>query len=483
MSNSSEDYSDSSSEASEASSDDEQEDALHYCKGGYHLVKPGDFFNERYLVVRKLGWGHFSTVWLSWDAKNANFVALKVMKSARSYTETAVDEIKLLKCTRDTDPSHPFLSRTVQLLDDFKITGSNGKHICMVFEVLGQNLLKLIIDSKYRGINLNLVKSIIRQTLQGMQYLHNNCKIIHTDIKPENILVCVSQEQVRKLAWEVLERKKMGLSPLPGTVANLVKGKSKTMSKNKLKKLRRKAKKNQEVLKAKMDSLDIEDKKSQSPEGHSSSVDAVCDENSKRLNSLFEAMEKNQMLNRETPNPQVELGVAKFTRDEINVKIADLGNACWVHHHFSEDIQTRQYRSPEVIIGSGYGTSSDIWSIACLAFELATGEYLFDPHSGHNYDRDEDHLAHMIELLGPMPKGLIMRGKHSRDFFTKAGRLRRIKNLKEWKLYDILVEKYKWSENDAEEFTSFLTPMLEFHPDKRATAEDCLGHHFLKEIK
>ena len=32
-------------------------------------------------------------------------------------------------------------------------------------------------------------------------------------------------------------------------------------------------------------------------------------------------------------------------------KLADFGNACWVHKHFTEDIQTRQYRSPEVILG------------------------------------------------------------------------------------------------------------------------------------
>ncbi len=35
--------------------------------GGYHPVKIGDLFHSRYHVVRKLGWGHFSTVWLCWD--------------------------------------------------------------------------------------------------------------------------------------------------------------------------------------------------------------------------------------------------------------------------------------------------------------------------------------------------------------------------------------------------------------------------------
>jgi len=37
------------------------------CLGGYHPVKIGDLYNGKYHVIRKLGWGHFSTVWLCWD--------------------------------------------------------------------------------------------------------------------------------------------------------------------------------------------------------------------------------------------------------------------------------------------------------------------------------------------------------------------------------------------------------------------------------
>ena len=52
--------------------------------------------------------------------------------------------------------------------------------------------------------------------------------------------------------------------------------------------------------------------------------------------------------------------------DTISVKIADLGNACWVGHHFTNDIQTRQYRSPEVILGAKWGASTDVWSMASM---------------------------------------------------------------------------------------------------------------------
>ena len=64
-------------------------------------------------------------------------------------------------------------------------------------QVLGHNLLKFIIRSNYQGINLTNVKIMMKQVLEGLDYLHTKCKIIHTDIKPENVLVCVDKEYVR----------------------------------------------------------------------------------------------------------------------------------------------------------------------------------------------------------------------------------------------------------------------------------------------
>lgn len=61
------------------------------------------------------------------------------------------------------------------------------------------------------------------------------------------------------------------------------------------------------------------------------------------------------------------------------------------------------------------------WFGLLKAFELATGDYLFEPHSGEDYSRDEDHLAHIIELLGDIPKHIAASGKYSRVFFNKKG--------------------------------------------------------------
>ena len=56
-----------------------------------------------------------------------------------------------------------------------------------------------------------------------------------------------------------------------------------------------------------------------------------------------------------------------------------------------------------------------------MAFELVTGDYLFEPHSGEDYSRDEDHIAHIIELLGPIPIEIAHSGRYSREFFNKRG--------------------------------------------------------------
>ncbi|WP_371918795.1 protein kinase, partial [Pseudomonas sp. GW460-4] len=65
-------------------------------------------------------------------------------------------------------------------------------------------------------------------------------------------------------------------------------------------------------------------------------------------------------------------------------KLVDFGNTCWTHKQVTDDIQTRQYKCPEVILGSKYSTPADLWSFACICFELATGDVLFDPPYSDN---------------------------------------------------------------------------------------------------
>lgn len=139
--------------------------------GGYCPIKVGNTFkDERYRVLQKLGWGHFSTVWLCFDAKKKEHVAIKVQKSASHYTDAANDEILLLS-NITANPRHRH-NHVVGLLDHFEHESINGRHVCLVFEVLGKTLLALIKRCNYQSAPLPLVKIICRQVLQALDFLH-----------------------------------------------------------------------------------------------------------------------------------------------------------------------------------------------------------------------------------------------------------------------------------------------------------------------
>lgn len=70
-------------------------------------------------------------------------------------------------------------------------------------------------------------------------------------------------------------------------------------------------------------------------------------------------------------------------------------------------------------------------------------------------------------------------GAKSKDFFDRHGDLKRIRRLKFWPLNKLLIERYMFSESDALEFSEFLVPLLDFAPEKRPTAQQCLQHAWL----
>ncbi|CAJ2503416.1 Uu.00g108100.m01.CDS01 [Anthostomella pinea] len=430
----------------------DEEDSEDYCKGGYHPVQIGEKFKDgKYTVVRKLGWGHFSTVWLSRDNTNGKHVALKVVRSASHYTETAVDEIKLLQKIVQANPNHPGRKYVVSLLDSFEHKGPNGVHVCMVFEVLGENLLGLIKKWQHRGIPRDLVMQIAKQVLMGLDYLHRECGIIHTDLKPENVLIEIGDvEQV---------------------VQKVVKNDSTEKENHRNGRRRRRTLiTGSQPLPSPLNASFNRDNMFPSPNSHtslnamlhdsttpSSATSEKQGQREKTATSVLTTASFSDILTKEVSGISLDksAGAAGTSTEKrkrkrngliINVKIADLGNACWVSHHFTNDIQTRQYRSPEVILGAKWGASTDIWSMAAMVFELITGDYLFDPQSGTKYGKDDDHIAQIIELMGAFPKELWKPGRWSQEIFNKRGELRNIHRLRHWALSDVLREKYHFKD-------------------------------------
>ncbi|XP_054825335.1 uncharacterized protein LOC129322900 [Prosopis cineraria] len=407
--------------SSSSGSEEDDEGFESYRKGGYHAVRVGDLFaGGRYIAQRKLGWGQFSTVWLAYDTRTSTYVALKIQKSAAQFAQAALHEISVLSSIADGDPSNS--KCVVHLIDHFKHTGPNGQHLCMVLEFLGDSLLRLIRYNHYRGLPLNKVREICKCILIGLDYLHRELGIIHSDLKPENILlfssIDASKDPVRSGLSPILERPEG--NPTTG-VTSLIE-----------KRLKRRARRAVAKISEKRDSMGGGGEARKS-EKNVEGIDVRC-------------------------------------------KIVDFGNACWADKKIAEEIQTRQYRAPEVILQAGYSFSVDMWSFACAAFELATGDMMFTPKSGQDFSEDEDHLAMMMELLGKMPRRVALSGARSKDYFDRHGDLKRIRRLKFWSLDKLLIERYKFSENDAREFSDFLLPLLDFAPENRPTAQQCLQH-------
>lgn len=406
---------------------------------------------DQYTIVKKLGWGHFSTVWLCKDAVHTRYVAIKVVKSASHYTETALDEIKILERIRDQNPESTGRQRVVELLDHFFQVGPHGKHVCMVFEVLGENLLTIIRRHQHRGMDVQVVKRIALQMLQSLDYLHRECTIIHTDLKPENVLLCMDDYKLSR---------KFGV-PLLNAV-DVGRGLERNMSAISLDKLPEDS------------PTRTPGKRNHSPRSSTSS--STEHPPSKRSNSPAKSIAL--PANNHSTGTLNSIGSTISTKP-FDIKLADLGNACWVDFHFTSDIQTRQYRCPEVIIGAEYGTSADIWSVACLMFELLTGDYLFDPRNGDSFDKNDDHLAQIIELVGQFPKQVALSGENSSSFFNSRGDLKLIHKFKFWSLTKVLSEKYHFSLSESSDIASFLEPMLRIRSADRASARECLQHPWL----
>ena len=69
----------------------------------------------------------------------------------------------------------------------------------MVYEILGVNLLEVLKRTDYKGLSIDTVRELTKQTLIGLDFLNRVCKIIHTDLKPENVLVCLTDDEIKKI--------------------------------------------------------------------------------------------------------------------------------------------------------------------------------------------------------------------------------------------------------------------------------------------
>ncbi|XP_032077771.1 dual specificity tyrosine-phosphorylation-regulated kinase 4 [Thamnophis elegans] len=167
--------------------------------------------------------------------------------------------------------------------------------------------------------------------------------------------------------------------------------------------------------------------------------------------------------------------MSQSSAGQISFKVIDFGSSCYEHQRVYTYVQSRFYRSPEVILGHPYTTSIDMWSLGCIMVELYTGYPLFP---GEN---EVEQLACIMELLGLPPSDFIQTASRKRTFFDSNGAPKSITNTRgkirnpNSKDLSIVLKMQHGS------FLDFLKKCLVWKPSLRMIPEEAIHHPWMEE--
>jgi dual specificity tyrosine-phosphorylation-regulated kinase 2/3/4 len=159
------------------------------------------------------------------------------------------------------------------------------------------------------------------------------------------------------------------------------------------------------------------------------------------------------------------------------IKVIDFGSSCFENEKVYTYIQSRFYRSPEVILGMSYGIPIDMWSLGCILAELYTGYPIFP---GEN---EQEQLACIMEIFGPPEKHLIEKSSRRKLFFDSLGKPRVTVSSKGRRRRPSSRTLQSALKCDDEAFLDFLTQCLRWDPEKRLKPDQAIQHEYLTGIK
>jgi len=419
------------------------------------------------------------------------------------------------------------------VLNAFVHFGPMGNHFCIVTELLGPSLEQILQEADLGSLDLSIIKKIQRQVLLGTHYLHEYCGIVHTDIKASNLFLHLPYIVMKRLYEEMLatsyeeeqlaieeHKKKMSLKKAVSELKT--QQESKKLSKKERKKLLQKIKKKEQKIKEvalgeeisqntstaqqedstpgrsrKTDQGGSDPKKFGQERGHKSMELSVVLGEKKSANqngrpsskglkrteshgSSFENYKPEIVDTRELKNRRL---IRLLYEGEFSFKFSNFSNAVWEKDLKAAGykLTTRPGRAPELILERTITNKIELWSIGCLFYKLFTLEDLFKPRESDSklYSRDDDHLAQIIELLGPFPLETIFASPKRRHFFDKEGKLRRINALAYVPLKELLQDRFRVKPSIASEFAAFLSNLLQVEPSKRPTPRQLLESDWL----
>lgn len=409
----------------------------------YYPAYSGELLNSRYEVLRNAGGGAHSSVWFVQDTKfdkngsgdagkraGCEYLAVKILTAemTRRHTAGQCREQQLMERIQ-AQGEHTW--GLPVLCDCFHTTSPFGSHLCLVMHILGGSISDLRKAAPGKALPVHLVKTIITQLVKAVAQLHE-LGIIHTDIKPANILVnSVRSDRDFEKYLEQNPPKYDGYFQLP-----------------------------------------IRDE-SELPNFNSLSLDEAGERKT--------FVEHRHLVVQPLPLPLTWDSSPKDA-ELISITLVDFGKAQAAGEQPTvEEFAPLGLRSPEEILHSYFGPKIDIWAIGCLTFEFLTGRWLFHPEEGETWTLDDDHLAKMLELTGEQFNDTMLNfSLRKEDFFDDDFNLKNIPDLIPLSIDEAISVYEKVPESEVGPAADFIRTCLRLDPLQRPSAKDLEQHPWLK---
>lgn len=154
--------------------------------------------------------------------------------------------------------------------------------------------------------------------------------------------------------------------------------------------------------------------------------------------------------------------------NNLELKIIDFGSGCFENKSVYTYIQSRFYRSPEVMLGIPYTSAIDMWSLGCILVELYLGRPVFPAKD------EEDLMSRIVEVIGAPPSQVMIKASRKAFFFDSSG-TPFMKPDAKGKIREVGGRPLN-SIIDDPDFSNFLELCLSWDPDERLTPEQALKH-------
>jgi dual-specificity kinase len=142
-------------------------------------------------LLEQIGQGTFGKVAKAYDTITKTHVAVKIIRAVPKYQEAAKAELRVLQDLARHDP--PNTRRCIHMKEKFE----HVNHTCMVFDLLEISVFDFLKDNHYNPFPISHIQSFAHQLIHAVDFLHSDLKLIHTDLKPENLMLVRGDNDVR----------------------------------------------------------------------------------------------------------------------------------------------------------------------------------------------------------------------------------------------------------------------------------------------